>query len=67
MFTFSVKHSIRLFEAGENNTGRVDIWSDNEWNPICFDHMWTASQLSVACHQLGYSQAISIEGNVKFK
>ena len=44
---------IRLVDGPTNNTGRVELYIDNEWGSIC-DDGWSNEDAKVVCHQLGY-------------
>ncbi len=63
-YVSSARHSIRHNVSVNSNVGRVDIWSDNNWKPICYDDgVWTTDQSSVTCRQLGYSHVLSTQGD----
>ena len=42
--------------------GRVEIFHQGSWNPICYDG-WDTHDAFVACRQLGFSEAASIKSD----
>lgn len=47
--------AIRLVGGANQYEGRVELCINNVWGTIC-DNSWDATDASVACKQLGYSE-----------
>ena len=46
--------SLRLVGGSQPNSGRLEVFHNNQWGVICFDS-FRAAEGHVACRQLGYS------------
>ena len=47
--------SIRLVDGTNQYNGRIEVCINSMWGSVC-DTMWDATDASVACKQLGYSE-----------
>ena len=45
---------LRLVGSNIPNEGRVEICMNNVWGTVC-DDLWSSSDATVVCRQLGYS------------
>ena len=45
---------LRLLGGNIPNEGRVEICIDNVWGTVC-DDLWSSTDATVVCRQLGYS------------
>ena len=57
--------NVRLIGGSTASQGRVEIYSNTQWNTVCDDD-WDLTDASVVCRQLGYLKAIESYSDAYF-
>ena len=50
--------TIKLVEGHNQTSGKVEIYVDYNWRPIC-GYEWTEQEAEVACRQLGFKGGVT--------
>ena len=58
--------AIQLLGGSNENEGFLEMFLLGYWLPIC-DYSWDILDATVACHQLGYSAALSVHARTSFE
>ena len=56
---------IGLVGGSSDNEGRVEVNFNGEWGTVC-DDFWSTNDANVACRQLGFGIAVSVENRAAF-
>ena len=59
-----IGNTVRLV-GGSANSGRVELFYNNQWNTVCDDY-WDIADATVVCRQLGYSGAVEAHKSAHF-
>ena len=54
-----------LVGGSSDNEGRVEVNFNGEWGTVC-DDFWSINDANVACRQLGFGTAVSVETQAAF-
>ena len=57
--------TIRLVGGSSEYQGRLEVFIDGQWGTVC-DDRWALTDANVACRQLGFGPAISVEDSSRF-
>ena len=56
---------VGLIGGSSDNEGRVEVNFNGEWGTVC-DDFWSTNDANVACRQLGFGTAVSVENRAAF-
>ncbi|EDV21315.1 uncharacterized protein TRIADDRAFT_30641, partial [Trichoplax adhaerens] len=56
---------IRLVGSNDTQTGRLEIYANNQWGTVC-DDLFQVDEAGVACRELGYANAKAVHSASEF-